>query len=117
MEKITVNAVGEACPIPVVKANKAMQAMKEAGTLEVLVDNDPAVQNLNRMAAGHHFSAKTELRENGVRAVIIDVTGPVKPIVLNAGTMPVTCHPPAILWWRWIPTLWAGVATNWERPR
>ena len=85
MEKITVNAVGEACPIPVVKANKAMQAMKEAGTLEVLVDNDPAVQNLNRMAAGHHFSAKTELRENGVRAVIIDVTGPVKPIVLNAG--------------------------------
>ena len=24
MEKITVNAVGEACPIPVVKATKAM---------------------------------------------------------------------------------------------
>ncbi len=84
MERITVNAVGEACPIPVVKATKAMQAMKDAGTLEVLVDNDAAVQNLSRMAAGHHFSAKAEERENGVRAVVIDVAGPVSPVVLDA---------------------------------
>lgn len=84
MEKITVNAVGEACPIPVVKANKALGAMKEAGTLEVLVDNDAAVQNLGRMAAGHHFPAKTETREDGVFAVVIDVTGPVSPVALDA---------------------------------
>lgn len=84
MEKITVNAVGEACPVPVVKATKAMQAMKEAGMLEVLVDNDPAVQNLSRMAAGHHFSARVEERGNGVRAVVIDVTGPMSPIALDA---------------------------------
>ncbi|BAK98503.1 hypothetical protein OBV_13050 [Oscillibacter valericigenes Sjm18-20] len=84
MEKVTVNAVGEACPIPVVKATKALQAMKEAGTLEILVDNDPAVQNLSRMAAGHHFSARAEDRGNGTRAVVIDVTGPVSPITLDA---------------------------------
>lgn len=83
MEKVTVNAVGEACPIPVVKATKAMQSMKAAGTLEVLVDNDPAVQNLKRMAAGHHFAANAEARGSGVTAVIIDVTGPVAPIALN----------------------------------
>lgn len=83
MEKITVNAVGEECPIPVVKATKAMQAMKEAGTLEILVNNAPAVQNLSRMAAGHHFSARTEERGNGVSAVVIDVTGPVSPVALD----------------------------------
>ena len=84
MEKVTVNAVGEECPIPVVKATKALQAMKEAGTLEILVNNDPAVQNLSRMAAGHHFSARTEARGNGVSAVVIDVTGPVSPVTLEA---------------------------------
>lgn len=83
MEKVTVNAVGEACPIPVVKATKAIQAMKEAGALEVLVDNEVAVQNLNRMAAGHHFSAKTEQRGEKLWAVLVDVTGPVEPIALD----------------------------------
>ncbi len=83
MEKITVNAVGEECPIPVVKATKALGAMKEAGTLEILVNNDVAVQNLRRMAAGYHFSMRVEARENGVSAVVMDVTGPVSPIALE----------------------------------
>ncbi|WP_294856333.1 sulfurtransferase-like selenium metabolism protein YedF [uncultured Oscillibacter sp.] len=83
MEKITVNAVGEECPIPVVKATKALGAMKEAGTLEILVNNDVAVQNLGRMAAGYHFSMRVESRENGVSAVVMDVTGPISPIALE----------------------------------
>lgn len=48
---ITVNAMGDACPIPVVKTKKAIQAMKEPDTLEVLVDNEVAVQNVTKMAA------------------------------------------------------------------
>lgn len=83
MEKVTVNAVGEECPIPVVKATKALEAMKEAGTLEILVNNDVAVQNLRRMAAGHHFSVRVEAREGGVSAVAMDVTGPVSPVALE----------------------------------
>ena len=47
---ITVNAMGDACPIPVVKTKKAMQAMTEPDTLEVLVDNEIAVQNVTKMA-------------------------------------------------------------------
>lgn len=38
MKNILVNAVGEQCPIPVVKATRALRAMTEPGTLEVRVD-------------------------------------------------------------------------------
>ncbi|MDO5111745.1 MAG: sulfurtransferase-like selenium metabolism protein YedF [Clostridia bacterium] len=44
-----VNAIGDACPLPVVKTKKALKEMAE-GTLEVLVDNQIAVQNLERLA-------------------------------------------------------------------
>ena len=52
MSKILVNAVGDACPIPVTKTIHALSGMTEAGTVEVPVDNETAVQNLNRLATG-----------------------------------------------------------------
>ena len=52
MKTVIVDAVGDQCPIPVVKATKALRELKEPGTLEVRVDNEIAVQNLTRMAAG-----------------------------------------------------------------
>ena len=48
---IKVNAMGDACPIPVVKTQKAMQELTGAGTVETLVDNETAVQNLGKLAA------------------------------------------------------------------
>lgn len=48
---IQVNAIGDSCPIPVVKAKKAMQELNGAGKIEVLVDNEVAVQNVSKMAA------------------------------------------------------------------
>lgn len=60
MKKTTVDALGQQCPIPVVKATRALGEMTEPGILEVLVDNEIAVQNLQRMAAGHHLTAKAE---------------------------------------------------------
>lgn len=50
MANVKVNAVGDQCPIPVVKATKALGEFKEAGTLEVQVDNEIAIQNLTRLA-------------------------------------------------------------------
>lgn len=47
--KQEVNAIGDACPMPVVKAKRALSEMA-AGTLTVLVDNEIAVQNLQRLA-------------------------------------------------------------------
>ncbi len=52
--------MGEQCPIPVVKATRALRAMTEPGTLEVRVDNEIAVQNLTRMAAGNHLPVQAE---------------------------------------------------------
>ena len=60
MAKIVVNAVGEQCPIPVVKATRALREMTEPGTLEVHVDNEIAVQNLTRMAGGNHLPVRSE---------------------------------------------------------
>ena len=48
---VTVNAMGDACPLPVIKTKKAMQAITGAETIEVLVDNEIAVQNVTKMAS------------------------------------------------------------------
>lgn len=63
MQQITVDARGEACPIPVVKAVNAIRALTEPALLEVHVDNETAVQNVLRMAAGKGFAAKSEQRD------------------------------------------------------
>lgn len=90
MAKVTVNAMGKQCPIPVVEAKKALSAMTEAGTLEVLVDNEIAVQNLLRLASGSGLQAKSEKIAHGQFTVTMEVSG--KP----AGApqeMPVVCIP------------------------
>ena len=46
--KKTVNALGDICPIPLVKAKEAIKELQGAGTVEVLVDNEIAVQNRPR---------------------------------------------------------------------
>ncbi len=55
-----VDARGDACPIPVVKAKHAIEELNGAGQVEVLVDNEIAVQNLTKMAEqkGYQSSAK-----------------------------------------------------------
>lgn len=47
---IQVNALGDACPIPVVKTKNAIKELNGAGVVETLVDNEIAVQNLTKMA-------------------------------------------------------------------
>lgn len=41
MSKILVNAVGDACPIPVTKTIHALSGMTEAGTVEVMWTTRP----------------------------------------------------------------------------
>ena len=56
---IQVNAIGDACPIPVVKTLNAMKELKGAGTVQTLVDNEIAVQNLTRLAESKGCSIET----------------------------------------------------------
>lgn len=57
---IQVNALGDACPIPVVKTKKAIEELGGSGMVETLVDNEIAVQNLTKMAnqKGYRVSSK-----------------------------------------------------------
>lgn len=55
MEKL--NAIGEACPLPVIKTKKALVAHD---VVEIKVDNDIATQNLRKLAEqkGYHYASK-----------------------------------------------------------
>ena len=68
---IEVNAMGDACPIPVVKTQKAMQELGGPGVIETLVDNETAVQNLGKLAASRGCASKSEkLGERQYRVTI-----------------------------------------------
>ena len=68
---IQINAMGDACPIPVVKTIKALNELKEAQEVEVLVDNEVAVQNLTKMASGKNFPVRSRKVQEGQYQVII----------------------------------------------
>lgn len=62
---IQVNAMGDACPIPVVKTKNAIKELNGPGVVETLVDNEIAVQNLTKMAKQKGYGVKSEkLGEN-----------------------------------------------------
>ena len=77
MAKIVVNAVGDQCPIPVVKATKALAEVTEAGTVEVQVDNEIAIQNLTRLADSKGLKSKSEKLGDKLFSITMEVTGPV----------------------------------------
>ena len=70
---IKVNAKGDACPIPVIKTKNAIKEMKEAGIVEVLVDNEIAVQNLTKMAHQKQYECKSEKISDDEFKVMITV--------------------------------------------
>lgn len=75
---IKVNALGDACPIPVVKTKNAIRELKGAGTVETLVDNEIAVQNLTKMAVqkGYEvFSEKISDQEYKVTMTVSEEAG------------------------------------------
>lgn len=68
---IEVNAMGDACPIPVVKTLNAIKELNGSGTVCTLVDNKTAVENLSRLAESKGCTAKTEqLGEKEYRVTI-----------------------------------------------
>ena len=77
-----VDARGKACPQPVIDAKNAL---KEHGApVIVLVDNDIARQNVEKMAAQLNFSAQTDITEDGAfRVLIQQVRSEVLGAVLN----------------------------------
>lgn len=70
---IKVNAIGDACPIPVVKTKNAIKELNDPGTVEVLVDNEIAVQNLTKMAVQKGYEIQSQKLEEQKYQVIMTV--------------------------------------------
>ena len=77
MEKIF-DARGMACPLPVVNAKKAAESLHPGDTLIVRVDNEIAVQNLQRFAQHMGFAAKGEKVGDAEYSVTMVIGGEAK---------------------------------------
>ena len=58
-EKYVVDSLGDKCPVPVVKAKKALDKAMPGDVIEVHVDNDIAVQNLRKLASNMQLCRQT----------------------------------------------------------
>lgn len=72
---ITVNAMGDNCPIPVIKTKKAMEALTGPETLEVLVDNETAVQNVTKLGTSSGGKVTSEKLGEKEYKVVIEMQG------------------------------------------
>ncbi|MDR2586978.1 MAG: sulfurtransferase-like selenium metabolism protein YedF [Coriobacteriales bacterium] len=100
-----IDARGDACPLPVVKAKRALAEL-EQDTLEVVVDNETATQNLTRFAQAKGCPVTSEKRSEDEYRVFItkgqpsvkdgstgssqqapDVPGGRQVVVISANTM------------------------------
>ncbi len=71
--KVVVDVRGEVCPIPVIKAKQAIASLKGAGLVEVLVDNENASQNVQRMGSKFSQNIAVEQYEPGQYRVSIAI--------------------------------------------
>lgn len=63
---IKINAKGDICPIPIIKTKKELKNIEKDGTVLVIVDNEIAKENLEKMAKelGYKYSSKTVNKEH-----------------------------------------------------
>lgn len=80
----TIDCRGMNCPLPVVNAKKAAGEMNSGDVLTVLVDNEIAVQNLQRFAAGKGYPAASEKRADAEYAVTFQITAQTQPAAPEA---------------------------------
>ncbi len=59
---LIIDALGKACPLPVVLAKKQAE-QDEKNAFQILVDNEEAVSNLEKLADSLPFSVKTEQKD------------------------------------------------------
>ena len=85
---LTVNAIGDACPIPVVKTKKAIEALTADETVVVLVDNETALQNVTKAARTMGFEVQQETVSDKEFKITIQV---VKGAVAPAEEVPAAC--------------------------
>jgi tRNA 2-thiouridine synthesizing protein A len=86
-ETVVVDARGLACPMPVIKAKKALEAARPGDRIEVMVDGEAARDNVSRMAKTAGCAVEVRPEAMGFR-LRITVGAP-----LAAGTAPAASCP------------------------
>ena len=71
----TLDMRGQACPIPVINAKKAIEGAAEAGKLTVLVDNETSVKNLTKLAQSKGLTVTDSKKAENEYAVVMNLTG------------------------------------------
>ncbi len=90
-----VDAMGDACPIPVVKTKNAIKELgAEGGSVETLVDNEIAVQNLTKMANQKGYGVASEKLEDNKYKVTMEI-GVKEESVEDAKEEAIVCIPDA----------------------
>lgn len=89
---LAIDARGEACPIPVVRTLKALGALAGPGSVETIVDNEIAVQNLTRMGEGKGCAVSSE--RTGEKEWHVTVTASEAVVVASGEPEAVTCDVP-----------------------
>ena len=93
MEK-TVDARGMACPFPVVNAKKAAEEMHAGDILTVMVDNEIAVQNLQKFANHKGYQVSGEKLAENEYAVKMQITsGEMQPAQEADEKEEISCTP------------------------
>ena len=75
--KIEVNAMGDACPLPVVKTLKALKQLDGEGAVVTSVDNETAVKNISKMAQEKGCTASVEKVSDAEWHVTVATSGTV----------------------------------------
>ena len=63
-----------ACPLPVVNAKKAVEELHAGDVLTVIVDNEIAVQNLQRFASHKHFNSTAAGEKKGEKEYMVEIS-------------------------------------------
>ena len=89
----TVDARGMACPMPVVNAKKAAEDMKSGDVLTVIVDNEIAVQNLQRFATHKGFDVSAEKKSEKEYIITMNiVSAQTETSAAEEETEEIVCH-------------------------
>lgn len=92
---IKVNAIGDVCPLPVVKTKHAIKELNGAGMVQILVDNEIAVQNLIKMANQKGYGSKSEKLEDKKYQVTMTIGDAAEEITEEVSEEAPVCIPQA----------------------
>lgn len=88
----TVDARGMACPLPVVNAKKASEDMNAGDVLTVMVDNEIAVQNLQRFANHKGFGVAAEKKGEKEYVITMHISVSQTEVAAEEDNEETVCH-------------------------